>query len=524
MRPTIAFKLATAAIGMVVLCLGTMAWVTSRNLESGFITYLNELQLQHLDEVKDILTEQYRERGNFDWLRRNPRALADLIEQRSGERPADDDPPPPRRADDRPGPPPPRRDEEVAGQGQQSRLQQQQQKARPANDNPDPARPPAQRRPPSDPLGFGPRLSLHDADDRPIIGPPNPGPGLVRTIEVDGRVVGTLTLMPIRQIPANAARGFVRGQIRDILWLAALLILVSALLAVWLARRLLRPIAALRTMTEKIAHGKLDARAPLLGRDELAELAQHVNTMAQALETNEQQRRKVLADVSHELRTPLSVIRGEIEAMQDGVRPADGKALESLHHEVLRLNKLIDDLYQLALADSGGLHYQRQRFDLVELADDIAESFKVRIAKAGLHLLLRPPPRELIVLADSGRLGQVLTNLLENSIRYTDSGGTIVLSLRADGKFAEICVEDSAPGVPDGAHKQLFERLYRVDQARSRNQGGSGLGLAICKSLVEAHGGRIVALPSALGGLKMLITMPLAAAAGMNKQASLEER
>lgn len=501
MRMTIAFKLAGAAIVMVVLCLGTMAWVTSRNLEHGFLAYLNELQTQPLDEVRDELVKQYRERGNFEWLRRNPHALAALMDKRRREArmaagtadpagPSDADPgPPPRRED-----PPPTRDGEPA----------------PAPPPPRPGPPPPRNNGEvSDPLGFGLRLTVFDEDGHPLIGPPNPEPGIARSIDIDGRTVGRLNLMPVHQLPGDAARGFVRGQVRDLLWLAAALLALSTFSAVWFARRLLRPVSALRQVTQHIARGKFDTRAPLIGRDELSELAGHVNTMAEALEANERQRRKVLADVSHELRTPLSVIRGEIEALQDGIRRADAGALESLHNEVLRLNKLVDDLYQLALADSGGLHYHRERLDLGELAREVAELFEVRAAKAGLRLTTRHAEQPLPVTGDAGRLAQVVSNLLENSIRYTDSGGAIVLATRADGVLAEVSVEDSAPGVPDGAHRQLFERLYRVDQARSRNRGGSGLGLAICKSLVEAHGGAIVAMPSTLGGVKVLIHLPL---------------
>ena len=500
MRMTIAFKLATAAIVMVVLCLGTMAWVTSRNLEHGFLAYLNDLQSESLDDIRDELSKQYRERGNFDWLRRNPRALAALMdrrhhEERMAEGDAGADP-----ADEQPGPPPRREDPPPTRDGRPAPL--------PPPPRPGPP-PPRNNGEVADPLGFGLRLTVFDEEGHPVIGPQNPEPGLVRTIEVDGRVVGRLNLIPVHQLPGDAARGFVRGQTRDLLWLAAALLVLSALAAVWLARRMLRPVSALRLVTQNIARGKFDVRAPLIGHDELAVLAQHVNTMAEALEANEAQRRKVLADVSHELRTPLSVIRGEIEALQDGVRRADANALESLHGEVLRLNKLVDDLYQLALADSGGLHYHKERLDLAELAFDLAESFQVRAAKAGLRLMTREPGHPLMVRGDPGRLAQVLTNLLENSMRYTDSGGTIVMSLRAEGVLLELCIEDSAPGVPDGAHRQLFERLYRVDQARSRNRGGSGLGLAICKSLVEAHGGTIVAMPSMLGGVKMLIHLPL---------------
>jgi len=514
MRPSIALKLSVAMIAMVVLSIGTMAWITSRNLERGFIDYLNELQAQHLDQVHDILLEQYRLRGDFEWLRGDPHALSDLVAARNGDIHPEADDPPPRR--DRPPPPrevggPPQTRE--AGGPPQDDLDPPPRFAPGSGYGPPPDRPQPRRfnrrPPPADPFGFGPRLSLRDADGTPVIGPPNPPQGIVRLIEVDGRVVGTLNLTPLRQLPAASAIGFVRGQIRDILWLAAGLILCSGLLAVWLARRLLRPVAALRKVTEDIARGKLDARAPIIGRDELAELAQHVNNMAQSLEQNERQRRKMLSDVSHELRTPLTVIRGEIEALLDGIRQADPAALDSLHVEVLRLNKLVDDLHQLALVDAGDLHYARRHIDMVELVDDVAQRFKPRAEKAGLTLLTRLPERALALHADADRLAQVVTNLVENSVRYTDSGGSIVLSLRQEGSKAELTIEDSAPGVPEGMHAKLFERLYRVDQARSRNRGGSGLGLSICKALIEAHQGRIVAMPSTLGGLKIVIQLPL---------------
>jgi two-component system sensor histidine kinase BaeS len=505
MRVTIAFKLALAVIGMVMLSVGTMAWITSKNLESGFIAYLNELQTQHLEQVSTILSEQYRERGDFEWLRVNPRALSDLIVNQDGNAPDERDDPPPRRDS-----PPPRREDGRPPPLDDTPLPQRLPYGASPTDSP--GRPPPRNNkppPPADPFGFGPRLSLHDADGQPVIGPPNPGPGFVRAVKVDGRVVGTLTLTPLRQLPAASASGFVHGQIRDILWLATGLILLSALLAAWLARRLLRPVAALRLVTERIAQGNLDARAPMLGRDELASLAEHVNAMAQSLEVNEQQRRQMLADVSHELRTPLTVIRGEIEALLDGIRQADSHALESLHVEVLRLNKLVDDLHQLALADAGDLHYARQYVDLVQVVGEVAEHFKPRAGKVGLNLLTRLPARPLGVIADADRLAQVFTNLLENSMRYTDAGGSIVLTLRMDGNMAELIIEDSVPGVPDGAHARLFERLYRVDHARSRSRGGSGLGLSICKSLIEAHQGKILAMPSTLGGLKLLIRLPL---------------
>jgi len=501
MRLTIAVKLAFAAIATVVLCVGTMAWVISRNIETGFLAYLNALQAEQLSQVADVLADQYRLHGDFEWLRENPRSLSDLVARRNGnaeerqEGPPDDAPPPPRLA-----PPPP------AGYFGDD--------VRPPPESAPPPRPrppPPRRPPPADMLGFGSRLTLLDADGRAVIGPIHPSPGSTRTVSVDGRTVATLILPPLQHIPASSAASasFLREQSRTIAWLAGLLIVVSALLAIWLSRRLLRPVGALQRATADIARGKLGTRVAVSGRDELATLAEHVNEMAQALDTNERQRRKLLADVSHELRTPLSVVRGEIEAMQDGIRPTDARALASLHQEVLHVNKLVDDLHQLALADAGHLQYRRSSVDLAALAADAVRNFEERAARAGLQLVPRLPPGPLTVHADPGRLMQVLTNLLENSIRYTDRDGSIVLSLRQEGKHAELCVEDSAPGVPDGMHKQLFDRLSRVDEARSRSRGGSGLGLSICKTLVEAHDGSIIALPSSLGGLKIVAKLPL---------------
>jgi two-component system sensor histidine kinase BaeS len=279
--------------------------------------------------------------------------------------------------------------------------------------------------------------------------------------------------------------------------------------ALWLARHLLRPVAALRDVTARLARGQFDARAPLLSRDELAELALHVNAMAEALEKNEYQRRRMLADVSHELRTPLTVIRGELEALIDGIRTADARALESLHAEVLRLNKLVDDLHQLTLADAGDLKFDWQVLAFDELLLPILERFKTRADAAGLALRWSLPSMPVNLEGDAGRLTQVVINLLENSVRYTDAGGSIAATLTAGASDVELTIDDSAPGVPPGAHANIFERLYRVDSARTRERGGSGLGLAICKMLAEAHGGTISASPSPLGGVRMLLRLPM---------------
>jgi two-component system sensor histidine kinase BaeS len=525
MRLTIARKIALAVTAIVILSIGTMAWVTSSNLQRGFVAYLNELQTQDLDQLRVLLEDRYRTEGDFEWLRGRPRALGELLAAMQPRLQADADDsdgrrafrrgdgrgPPPRRAD----PPPP---EEDGVPPEERRPEELRPEERRPGDDRQGQRPPPPRRadpPPNrhDPIGFASRVSIVDADGRHLFGPPEFPPGIERDIKVDGKVVGRMRLLPLRQASGTdaSATGFLREQLRTILLLSCALIGLAILAAIWLARHLLRPVAALRDVTARLALGEFSARAPLLSRDELAELALHVNAMAQALEESEQQRRKMLADVSHELRTPLTVIRGEIEALLDGIRQADAGALASLHAEVLRLNQLVDDLHQLTMADAGDLQYNWQQLDLTGLLLPVLARYQPRAQQNGLDLSWSLPPAQVLLRGDAGRLTQVVTNLLENSVRYTDSGGQIVLALTTAERYAELSVEDTAPGVPAGVHANLFERLYRVDAARTRERGGSGLGLAICRALVEAHDGTITAAPSVLGGVRVLVRLPLEA-------------
>ncbi|SFU87747.1 ATP-binding protein [Pseudoduganella namucuonensis] len=495
-RLTIARKIALAVGAIVILCIGTMAWLTNANLQRGFVAYLNDMQAQDLEQLSGLLAERYQREGGFEWLRHNPRALKDVLDRMAPQLKMEADAPerprpPPRRAygggDDqggRPRPPPPRG------------LQ--------------------------DPMAFAARLTVKDEYGLSLVGPDNPPAGISRPIMANGVRVGSVQLLLLRQTSGQSATAasFLRSQTRDILWLAGALLLAAVALAAGLARHLLRPVVAVHGVTARLARGELSARAPVLSHDELGELALHVNGMAQELERNEQQRRQMLADVSHELRTPLTVIRGELEALLDGIRQATPAALESLHAEVLRLTKLVDDLHQLALADTGDLHCDMRELELQSLLLPLLERYRPRAAGAGLSLRWQLAEKPVATLGDAGRLGQVVVNLLENSVRYTDTGGQLVLRLAERDGHAELTLDDSAPGVPPASHARLFARLYRVDKARTRERGGSGLGLAICKALVEAHGGEIVAQPSELGGVRIRVRLPLAT----RNEGAIEER
>lgn len=240
----------------------------------------------------------------------------------------------------------------------------------------------------------------------------------------------------------------------------------------------------------------------------LDQLARDFNQLAQALDNNERARRDFMADVSHELRTPLAVLRAELEALQDGIRPMTRESLTSLHQEVGQLGKLIEDLYDLSLTDVGALAYRRAPIDLSVVLQSTLAGMHTRIAAAGLTLQAHGITAPLHVDGDERRLQQLLSNLLENALRYTDAGGQLRVQCARRAHLVEIVIEDSAPGVPADKLDRLFERFYRVEGSRNRASGGSGLGLAICRNIVGAHDGEIHATASPLGGLRVTLRLP----------------
>ncbi len=488
MQLSIAKKLAIAITAIVILSIGTMAWVSSQNLKRGFISYLNELEQQDLRKLSQLLADDYRQHGNFDRFYHDRRSMRDLLDQLRSHSP-----------------------EENKEQAPPPQLQAEPNDVATSLDMPA-TEIRSEQRPPPDPTGFAQRLSLIDAHGKVIIGPKDAATapdGSWQTIVSEKRVIGNLRLAPLRNIANGNGLDFVRIQIQQTIWLAVALIVFALVFSIYLARYLLRPLKSLHKVTKRIAKGQFQARAEIVSHDELGELSKDINSMARSLQQNEIQRRQMLADISHELRTPLTVILGEIEALIDGVRTSSPAAMESLHAEAIHLNKLVDDVRQLTLADAGDLRYEFARIDIVVLINSIMQRYSNRLEKAQISAEKVLPPEPTFVRADTVRLTQVISNLLENSIRYTDSPGKLLCTITSSRNFVEISIEDSSPGVPPHAHALLFDRLYRVDQARSRAHGGSGLGLSICRALLAAHDGEIDAMPSELGGLKVLIRLPL---------------
>jgi two-component system sensor histidine kinase BaeS len=243
------------------------------------------------------------------------------------------------------------------------------------------------------------------------------------------------------------------------------------------------------------------------GHDELAQLARDFNTLGETLAATQQARQHWIADIAHELRTPLAVLRGEIESLQDGVRPLNQDSVASLAHETGRLTRLVEDLHTLSLSDLGALTYHREPVDLADVVRDAVAAQRREADERGFALAL-DLQEDTIVLADETRLAQVFANLMQNSLRYTDAPGKISIALRREGGHAVVEWHDSAPGVAAEDLPRLTERLYRVEASRSRGGGGSGLGLAIARALVEGHGATLAAAPSPLGGLGIRLVFP----------------
>ncbi len=331
-------------------------------------------------------------------------------------------------------------------------------------------------------------------------------------VELEGQVVGYV--LPATQaradLPLDPTQVEFLARVRTSLWIAALAAaLVALLVGGLLFRSIVAPLRRLTAASQAVAEGDLSARGTARGRDEVAQLAQAFNRMAGSLARAEEARRNQTADVAHELRTPLSVLQGALEAMLDGVYPANRENLLSALAQVRTLVRLVEDLRVLALADAGQLRLDVASLDLAAFLQQAVEAHQIQAQQRGVALALDVPAALPPVLADRDRLAQVVGNLLSNALRYVPKGGHI--SVRAASQEGEVAVAvaDDGPGMPPEDLSHLFERFWRADPARRRTTGGSGLGLTIARSLVQAHGGRIWAESVEGHGSTFTFTLPV---------------
>ena len=468
-----------AATGVVVISMFLiMQWSVGR----GFLAYVNTLEQDRLQRLAHALERSYQENGSWDSLRHDSVGWHELLAStrfiHEGREPGEPDP----------------------------TLRKTARHGAAFTNMSAPTRRLTQRFP----NRFEARVVLLDPQKSPIAGSHgNLDTAQVKTLTIGDNVVGYVALRPRQHLTDTYQLLFVKQKKLTMGLVAVIMLLVSAALSLPLANRLVDPIKRLAASMHRLASGEFDTRVPVWSQDELGHLARDFNTLALTLENNERARRRYLADISHELRTPLSILRGEVEALQDGVRPLGPDSVRSLHAEVMHLSRLVEDLYQISMYDIGALNYRKEMMDLTELMQDTLEPYVQEFRNKGIALFSELPKEELAVFADAVRLNQLFSNLLDNSLKYTDAGGELSVRLKRSEETAVIEFADSAPGVHPDELPRLFDRLFRVENSRNRALGGAGLGLAICKNIVEAHEGSIAALPSPAGGVLVRIELPL---------------
>jgi two-component system sensor histidine kinase BaeS len=353
------------------------------------------------------------------------------------------------------------------------------------------------------------RFTLFDAQKNRVVG--NPAPitqHQLQAIMVEGKIVGWLGIhkRKPRSKPWNIK--FLKQQTEIFYVIATSILLITLLLAWWLSRQLLIPIQQLIKGTQALSSRKFKTKIKINSNDELGKLAEDFNSMSQTLERYEIMRQQWLSDISHELRTPLSIMRGEIEAMQDGIREFNNEALNSLHFEVQRMSRLVDDLRQLSLADTETLSLKKEGINPLQILRDTVKLYKTQLAQHNISVE-ENLQADSILQANADKLRQLYSNILENTLRYVDSPASLKIFSEQTKTQLSINFIDSGSGVPEESIERLFDRLYRVEQSRNRAKGGSGLGLAICKNIVEMHGGTITASNVSSGGLWIKIVFPL---------------
>ncbi|MCQ3976650.1 MAG: sensor histidine kinase [Anaerolineae bacterium] len=345
---------------------------------------------------------------------------------------------------------------------------------------------------------FGNRLILANAEGtvvadtaEALLGTQLPADDVGRgmPIMLNEQQVGTLIVTPFAA-PATPASDFLSAVNRSVLWAGLIAGVVALVLGSVLFFQVVRPLRSLSTAAQGIAQGDLSQRAHVGARDEVGQVAETFNQMAESLQRYAAERQNMIADVAHELRTPLSVIQSNLEAMLDGVLPASPEELTSLHQETLLLNRLITDLRTLSLAEAGQLRLEKQPVDLGALVQQVGERLRLRAEEKNIVLETEVAHDLPVIQADPERLTQVITNLVDNALRYTPPGTRVSVTAQAAPGGIELLVHDTGPGIPPEDLPHIFDRFWRAEKSRNRATGGSGLGLAIIKQLVEAHGGQ----------------------------------
>ena len=472
------FSFLLTGIVLVAILIGLIQFYAFKN----FSDYVAGIEYNQLDALVEILDREFREKGSFTHLKQNHFAWITIM---AAAGLTGNNPPP---------------DEELSkqiwpGSGPDGR----QPPFRPGFTGPPPQ--PGDRE-------LGPRVVLLDKDKTLIMGRRFIAlPEYLRPIPDKGDPVGFLGFDRAPNLSHPMDLQFLKQQTASFYLAGGLFLICSVLVSFVLAFHLLSPIRKLSRATRALGRRKFDTRIHLNSGDELGQLAEDFNWLATTLGDYERRQTRWLSDISHELRTPLSILQGELEAVQDGIRELDAASVNSLHAEVSHLIRLVNDLNDLSMAEAGMIPMTASPVDVAGLLAMTLERFRHQFEYNRIHVEVNVEKR-IMVQADPDRLVQVFSNLLKNALTYSDRPGRLRITCLRHKNQVGLAVENSGPGVPAHLHSRLFDRLFRVEESRNRKQGGSGLGLAICKHIILAHGGKIKAAASDLGGLGIEIKLP----------------
>lgn len=473
-------KLFLSLLGLTAIILLVTLLLARWSFEKGFFDFISELENQRLSRISEQVLEVYQS-NQGDWSRVSQRELEYLLDIRPA--PRDFGPRGPR------GRPPPER----RGQGPMSFEQI-----------------PPHRRVPEEEIS----TAIYDVNGELLVGSnlsalvENQGISNERKVEFDKKHIATIKSWNAHKFGSSVGSQFSQQQLYTSLWIGLACFVIAVVLSAYWSKALLAPIKEVIAGINRLSTGKYEIPIEHTRKDEFGKLMNDLNHLAATLDKTRTARNRWFADISHELRTPLSVLMGEIEALKLGIRPFNIEQIQSLEQETLVLNRLIDDLYQLSISDIGALRYEFSSFSLSELIEHQCAAMQVKAQAINIEISCQLES-DIEIYGDESRFAQLVSNLLMNSIKYTDSSGAIQINLSRKENLVTLVIDDSKPGVDSENIAHLFEPLYRQEQSRNRSSGGAGLGLAICKNIVEAHQGRIQASHSHLGGLCVRVEFDL---------------
>jgi two-component system sensor histidine kinase BaeS len=328
-------------------------------------------------------------------------------------------------------------------------------------------------------------------------------------IQVNGVIVGKAVSVGLPPQLDPREQGYLQRTTISSVFAGLIAVIIALIISVFLARSLTRPLREMTAATRAMAHGELGRQVPVRSQDELGELASSFNQMSSDLARSNDLRRQMTADIAHDLRTPLSVLSGYLEALRDGVLEPSSERFDAMFGEARHLQRLIDDLRTLSLADAGELALAPTSIPPGLVLEQAVSSYGPHVAQQEVGLSLEVEPDLPRIEVDTDRMAQVFANLISNALRYTPAGGQIRLGARRQDGHVLLQVQDSGSGISPGDIPHIFDRFYRGEGARQGESGESGLGLAIAKSLIELNGGKI-GVESTIGqGTTFTITFPV---------------